>query len=63
MLHELSEPTKQAVDALSAGAIIATLFSWLPQISALLAAIWFGLRIFETWQNIRLNGRKLGRRE
>ena len=63
VLDHLSESAKHAGDALSAGAIIASFFSWLPQMSALLAAVWFVLRIFESYQNIRLNGRKLRGRE
>jgi hypothetical protein len=63
VLDHLSEPAKHAVDALSAGAVIGTLFSVLPQISALLAAIWVALRIVESLQTIRLNGRKLRGRE
>ena len=63
VLDHLSEPVKHTADILSAGAILATFFSWLPQISALLAAIWFALRIFESWQTIRLTGRKLRGRE
>lgn len=63
VLANLSEPAKHSVDALSIGAVIAAFFSWLPQISALLAAIWFCLRIYESWQAIRLNDRKLRGRE
>ena len=58
-LANLSDSAKHAGDALSIGAIIGTLFSFLPQISALLAAVWFLLRIVETLQSIKLNSRKL----
>lgn len=60
-LSEMSEGAKHTVDALSAGAVVATFFSWLPQISALLAAAWFLLRIAIGIQEFTINRRKLRR--
>ena len=59
LLDNLSEGAKHTVDAVSATAIVGSLFSVLPQVSALLAAVWFCLRIFESLQRIRLNAREL----
>lgn len=44
----LSEPIKHVIDALSIGAAVATFFSWLPDIAALLSVIWLILRIWES---------------
>lgn len=59
MLDYFSDTGKHAVDALSVGTIIASLFSLLPQVSALLAAIWFAMRIYEAYLNVKLAKRKL----
>jgi hypothetical protein len=65
-VHLLSDTAKHTGDALSIGAIIASFFSWLPQVSALLAVVWFAMRIMESRQQqkinaqlIELNNRKL----
>lgn len=58
-LHDLSEPVKTTADLLSVGAFIATLMSWLPAATIFLSFVWICLRCFESWQNVRLNARKL----
>jgi hypothetical protein len=58
-VHGLSEPVKHAVDALALGTLLATLFSWLPAIASVLTVLWLTMRLVESWQQIRLNGRKL----
>lgn len=63
ILGNLSEPAKHAVDALAGMTLLATLLSWLPAIGAVLAVLWTCLRIYEAWQNIKINSRKLRGRE
>lgn len=58
-LHNLSEPVKTAGDFLSVGALFATLLSWLPAATIVLSFVWICLRCVESWQNVRLNDRKL----
>lgn len=57
--HHLSEPLNSAINALSVGALLATLVGWLPHIGALLSIVWFGLKIALALQELRLNRRKL----
>jgi len=54
----MPEATKHAVDALSVGVVVGTVFSWLPAIAALLSIIWTAIRIFETKTVQRLLGRQ-----
>ena len=56
--ENLSDPAKHAVDALAGVTIIATLLKWMPAIAAVLAVVWTAMRIFESYQNIRLNHHK-----
>jgi hypothetical protein len=42
------ETVKHVIDLTSIGTVLATLAGWLPEISALLSAIWVAIRIFET---------------
>ena len=44
----MNEHAKTIVDVTSIGALIATFAGWLPNISALLTAIWVAIRIWET---------------
>jgi hypothetical protein len=55
----LSDTAKHWIDALSLGALVATLLDRLPAITAVLVAVWTILRIVESWQAIKLNHRKL----
>lgn len=57
--EHLVEPTFNRFDWGSLGLAVATFFNWLPQISALLAAVWFCLRIAIGLQEWKLNQRKL----
>jgi preprotein translocase subunit SecG len=63
VLDKLTGPPN-AADASAGGAyLVAMLFNVLPQITALLAAMWFILRLVIGWQEYRLNQRKLRGRE
>ena len=48
MKHEISESTKQLVDALSVATVVGTLVQALPSIAAIFTIIWTGIRIWET---------------
>jgi uncharacterized membrane protein len=63
VLDKLTGPPNSA-DA-SAGAVyfVGLLFNVLPQITALLAALWFILRLVIGWQEFVLNRRKLRGRD
>jgi|GEM_PF-4849076 len=52
ILDQMTEPAKQAADYVSVATLVATLFHWVPQISALLVLIWTLLRIYESWLTI-----------
>ena len=58
-LDHLSDTAKHVVDALSVGALVATLFDWIPGVTAVAVLIWTGMRICESWQQIKINHRKL----
>lgn len=58
-LDQMSDTAKHWIDALSLGALVATLIDVLPAATALLVFVWTAMRIFESWQNIRINARKL----
>jgi hypothetical protein len=62
-LSHLSDTAKQVGDVISIGALLASLLSWLPAVTALLTAVWVVFRLIESWQNIKLNNRKLRERE
>jgi hypothetical protein len=57
MKTELTEPTKNLIDALSIVTVIGTLAQALPSIAALFTIIWTGLRIWETETIRNLTGR------
>ena len=59
VVAHLSDTAKHWIDALSLGALVATLLSWLPAATAILVFSWTVMRIYESYQNIRLNARKL----
>lgn len=64
MLHvHLSDTAKHIGDVLSIGALIGALLSWLPAITAVLVAVWTLMRMVESYQQIKLNHRKLRGRE
>jgi hypothetical protein len=48
MQHEISEPAKHALDALSVVTAVGTLIDMLPEVAALFTIIWTGIRIYET---------------
>ncbi len=57
------EPVKHVIDVTSIGALVATLFGWLPHVTALLTFVWMCIRIYETKTVQRfLNRRKRGRK-
>lgn len=57
MKQELTEPTKNIIDALSVVTVIGTLAQVLPSIAALFTIIWTALRIWETETVRNLTGR------
>lgn len=59
VLNHMTDTAKHWVDALSMGALVATLFDWIPGVTAIAVLIWTAMRMFETYQNIVLNRRKL----
>jgi uncharacterized damage-inducible protein DinB len=58
-LVHLSDTAKHWIDVLSLGALVATLLDWIPGVTAILVLLWTAMRIYESWQNITLNRRKL----
>lgn len=59
VIHHLNEPVKHTVDVLALGALVATFLDWMPALTAVMVFAWTGMRIFESWQNIQINRRKL----
>jgi hypothetical protein len=59
-LSHLSETAKHWGDAGAVGGAVAALFGWLPEVTALLVAIWTVMRLYECWLNIKLKRRELG---
>lgn len=59
-LAHFSETAKHWIDALSVGAIVATLFDYLPGLTAALVCVWTIMRLYECWLNIRIKRRELG---
>lgn len=53
-LDHMNETAKHAVDGLSIGALFATLFDWLPEITAMAVFVWTCLRIYEAALAIRV---------
>ena len=43
--------THDAADFISVGAILGTLFDWLPAVAAFLGAVWTAIRIYE-WARV-----------
>jgi hypothetical protein len=58
LFDHLSDTAKHWIDALSLGALLATLLDRLPAITAVLVAVWTIMRMVESYQAIRLNHRK-----
>jgi len=58
MKQELSDSTKNVVDALSVATVLGTLMEFLPAIAALFTIVWTGIRIWETDTVKRLFGRE-----
>lgn len=63
LVPHLSDTAKHIGDVLSIGTLVAALLSWLPAITAVLVAVWTVMRMIESWQQIKLNDRKLRGRE
>lgn len=59
LFDHLSDTAKHWIDALSLGALLATLLDRLPAITAVLVAVWTVMRMIESFQAIKLNHRKL----
>lgn len=54
----MTEQIKTVVDAGAVGTLAATLFSWLPSVTALVTLVWICIRIYETKTVQRWVGRK-----
>jgi len=59
----IEEPTKQVLDVISFGTVLATVSAILPPVSALFTIVWVGIRIWETDTVQELIGRKRRRDE
>lgn len=57
LLAHLPDGLKQAIDALSVTALLASLISLLPAMASLLTIVWTAIRIYETRTVQRLLGR------
>ncbi len=62
-LDHMNETAKHAVDAISLGALFATLFDWLPEVTAFAVFVWTCLRIYESLLAIRAKRRELAATE
>jgi hypothetical protein len=58
MNHDTTEQLKHVADVGSIGTVLATLAGWLPEISALLSAVWVAIRILETATVRKLLGKQ-----
>lgn len=61
--HHLSDGAKHAIDAASIGWLIAVILANLPAVTAGLSAAWVVMRMYQSWQEIRLNHLKLKKEE
>lgn len=57
--HHLSDTVKHWIDALSLGALVASILEWVPETTALLVLAWTVMRMVESYQAIKLNRRRL----
>jgi xanthine/uracil/vitamin C permease (AzgA family) len=62
-LDHMTDTAKHWIDALSVGALLATLFDVIPGVTAVAVLVWTGLRMVESWQQIKLNHRQLNKRD
>jgi len=44
----ISEPTKNVIDAVSVGTVVGSLAGFLPSVAALFTIVWTGIRIWES---------------
>lgn len=59
----MSDTAKHVVDYVSLGALVATILQWLPAATAGLIFVWTVMRMVQTWQELKLNHRKLSKRD
>jgi hypothetical protein len=59
MKHEVSETTKNVMDAASVVTVLGTLLDMLPSIAAAFTIVWTGIRIWETETVRNWTGRTL----
>ena len=57
--EKINEPVKHVLDFLSVGAVVAALLQWVPAATAVLAFVWTSMRVFESYQQIKINNKKL----
>lgn len=62
-LQDLSEGSKFAIDAASIGWVVTVILANLPAVTAGLSAVWVLMRMYQSWQEIRLNTLKLKKEE
>lgn len=58
-VENLSESSRNLLDVASLGWLVAVFLANLPAVTAGLSAIWVCLRIYQSWQEIRLNRHRL----
>lgn len=58
-LDQMSDTAKHWIDALSLGALVATLIDVLPAATALLVFVWTAMRIYESYLTIKLKHREM----
>lgn len=59
MIQDNSEQLKQAMDVLSASAVIASIMTWIPPMAAILSLVWAGMRLYESYLNIKIKRKEL----
>lgn len=62
-IQDLSEGSKHVIDAASLGWLATVILANLPAVTAGLSAVWVLMRMYQSWQEIRLNSLKLNREE
>lgn len=58
MMH-LNETAKHALDGLSLGSAAMAVLGIVPEIAALLGAVWIVMRLYESWLTIKIRRREL----
>ena len=59
LLDIIDEPIKNWIDLGVLGIVIATFIELLPAVSGLVSLVWLGMRMYETWLNIKMRKQEL----